>query len=63
MLGIVAWKGWLVWCVLLFFVIGRKHPPTMDDYRPLDTPRKVIGWVALILFVLTFTPNPFQLNF
>ncbi len=62
-LGIVAWQGWLLWCVLLLFVIGRKHPPTMDDYRPLDTTRKVIGWIALALFVLTFTPNPFQVSF
>jgi len=40
--------GWLVWCVLLLFVLGAKHPPTMDDYLPLDPGRKLIGWIALI---------------
>lgn len=60
LLGIIAWKGWLVWCVLLFFVMGTKHPPTIDDHIPLDNNRKVIGWISLVLFVLTFTPNPFQ---
>lgn len=62
-LGIVAWQGWLVWCVLLFFVMGIKHPPTLDEYQPLDNRRKWIGWIALILFALTFTPAPFQVSF
>lgn len=61
-LGIQAWQGWLIWCLLLLFVMGTKHPPTMDDHRPLDPRRKLIGWIALILFVLTFTPAPFSIN-
>jgi membrane-associated protease RseP (regulator of RpoE activity) len=61
-LGLVGWKGWVIWCVLLFFVMGTKHPPTMDDHRPLNTERKVIGWIALVLFVLTFTPVPFDIS-
>jgi membrane-associated protease RseP (regulator of RpoE activity) len=62
-LGIKAWEGWLVWCVLLIFVTGTKHPPTMDDYLPLDPGRKLIGWLALLLFILTFTPAPFMFKF
>lgn len=62
-LGIIAWKGWLIWCALLFFVMGTKHPPTLDEYIPLDRKRKIIGWIALVLFVLTFTPSPFQITF
>ncbi len=62
-LGIRAWQGWLIWCVLLLFVMGTKHPPTMDDYLPLDPRRKFIGWLALVLFVLTFTPVPFSFTF
>jgi membrane-associated protease RseP (regulator of RpoE activity) len=62
-LGIKAWQGWLIWCLLLLFLMGTKHPPTMDDHVPLDAGRKLIGWIALILFVLTFTPVPFAFNF
>jgi membrane-associated protease RseP (regulator of RpoE activity) len=62
-LGIEAWQGWLVWCVLLLFVMGTKHPPTMDDHLSLDKGRKLIGWTALVLFILTFTPVPFVFNF
>ena len=61
-LGIIAWQGWLIWCALLFFVMGTKHPPTMDEYLPLNTERKVIGWIALVLFILTFTPSPFHIT-
>lgn len=59
LLGLRAWAGWLIWCVLLLFVMGTKHPPTLDDVYPLDRNRKIIGWIALSLFILTFTPAPF----
>ncbi len=62
-LGVAAWKGWLVWCLLLFFLMGTKHPPTRDEYLPLNRGRKVIGWIALLLFILTFTPVPFHISF
>lgn len=63
LLGLRAWQGWLIWCILLLFVMGTRHPPTMDDIYPLDRRRKIIGWIALGLFVLTFTPAPFIINF
>ena len=62
-MGLFFWPGWLIWCVLLLFILGTKHPPTMDDHVPLDSGRKLIGWIALALFVLTFTPVPFSFNF
>ena len=61
-LGLIAWQGWLIWCALLFFVMGTKHPPTMDEYSSLDRKRKIIGWIALVIFVLTFTPSPFHIS-
>lgn len=54
-----GWIGWLIWYALLRYLITTKHPPTMDEYSPLDLKRKIIGWIALVLFVLTFTPSPF----
>ncbi len=56
-----GWLGWLIWYLLLRFLIRTIHPPTMDEYLPLNMERKVIGWTALVLFVLTFTPAPFQI--
>jgi membrane-associated protease RseP (regulator of RpoE activity) len=58
--GAFGWRGWLVWGVLIF-VLGTGHPPTMDEYRPLDPARRRLGWISLAVFVLTFTPTPFAL--
>jgi len=53
------WMGWLVWIALVLLIkIG--HPPTLNDQIPLDTKRKVIGWVAMLIFVLSFTPLPIK---
>lgn len=59
MIGSFGWPGWLLWFVILRFLIGTAHPPTLDEHQPLDRPRKIIGWVAVVIFILTFTPAPF----
>ncbi|UCD35618.1 MAG: site-2 protease family protein [Nitrospiraceae bacterium] len=58
-LGIVFWPGWLVWAVLML-VIGYRHPPVVYPHIQLDRKRKLIGWVSLAIFILTFTPVPVQ---
>ena len=56
-MGLLLWEGWIVWGVLLI-VLGFKHPPIVYTWAPLDPRRKVIGWISLAIFVLTFTPVP-----
>lgn len=53
-----SWSGWILWSLVLTRFIGLNHPPTGDDH-PLATGRKVYGWVAIAIFVITFTPIPF----
>jgi membrane-associated protease RseP (regulator of RpoE activity) len=57
-LGATGWVGWLVWAGILFFM-GINHPPVIYDWIPLDAKRKVIGWLTITVFVMTFTPVPF----
>ena len=57
----ILWPGWLVWAVLIIFVIKIKHPPTTYDWVPLDKRRKIMAYVALAIFILTFTPAPFTI--
>lgn len=57
-LGAVGWVGWLVWAVILIFM-GIHHPPVIYDWIPLDAKRKVVGWLTISVFVITFTPMPF----
>lgn len=49
--------GWFL--ILILLAIFRKHPPTMNDYVPLDRKRKILGIIVLVVFVLSFTPVPF----
>lgn len=58
--GVLGWKGWLLWGVLVL-LLGTGHPPTLDGPLPLDPHRRRVGWLSLAVFVLTFTPMPFQI--
>jgi membrane-associated protease RseP (regulator of RpoE activity) len=57
-LQIPGWEGWIVWALLLQFM-GLRHPRPINHWIELDRKRKVIGWIALAIFVITFTPIPF----
>jgi membrane-associated protease RseP (regulator of RpoE activity) len=60
-MGFLLWEGWIVWGVLLL-IIGSKHPPIIHADIPLDPQRKVIGWISLVIFILTFTPVPIMIR-
>jgi membrane-associated protease RseP (regulator of RpoE activity) len=59
--GLFYWQGWLVWTVVLLF-IGVRHPMTLDDSLPLSRRHVWLGWIALVMFILCFTPMPFNFN-
>jgi membrane-associated protease RseP (regulator of RpoE activity) len=54
----MASVGWILWSLILFFVIKLKHPEIYDP-TPLSSNRKILGWIMIIIFVLTFPPVPF----
>ena len=51
---------WLLYSFLAVRVIGVDHPAAMDD-TPLDLKRKVLGWLAILIFILCFSPAPLVL--
>ncbi len=59
-MGIAYWPGWVVWAVLLI-ILGISHPPVLYWESPLHSSRRKIGYISLIIFVLTFTPTPFTI--
>jgi len=59
LLGLYGWPGWFFWAILPL-IFGINHPPVMDSGVPLDRNRRIIGWISLAIFVLTFTPTPFM---
>ena len=58
-MGVLLWPGWVVWAVLMF-ILGYRHPPVVYPHIQLDRKRKFMGWVSLVIFILTFTPAPVQ---
>jgi len=53
-----GYSGFLVFGFLIGRVLGVYHPPT-DDVAPLNRTRQILGWLALLIFVLCFSPKPF----
>ena len=51
------WNGWWLWAALIFFM-GRRHAEPMDQITELDGKRKILGFIALVVFVLVFIPVP-----
>lgn len=60
-LGIFYWEGWGIWAILLL-ILGLKHPPVLYWESPLDPKRKLISFISLAIFVLTFIPTPFRID-
>jgi hypothetical protein len=57
-------KGYAEWLVFAFIIgrfLGIYHPPAIMD-QPLSSGRKILGWITLIVFVLSFSPRPFVIT-
>lgn len=52
-------EAWLFWLVLLF-LFGRIYAAPLDMITPMDTRRKWIAVLGLIVFIVTFVPIPFS---
>ncbi len=59
-LSAVGFTGWFVWLALIFFMIGPYHPPALDDVTRLDNRRRWIGYLMILIFILTFVPVPLR---
>lgn len=55
-----GYSGWLLFVFLIGRFIGVQHPPSEDE-QPLSSGRIILGWLALIIFILCFTPNPLEM--
>jgi Zn-dependent protease len=52
----------MVFAFLIGRFLGIEHPKAIVD-KPLDLKRKVIGWMGLVVFVISFTPKPLYVEF
>lgn len=56
LLGFV-WQGWWLWAALIYF-LNRRHAELLDEITPLDSRRRVIALITILLFFLVITPVP-----
>lgn len=59
MMGLFLWSGWLLWAGLIFLT-GLRHAAPLNDVTPLDRGRWWIAAGALVIFLLTFIPQPLR---
>lgn len=55
-----GYSGWLLFAFLIGRFVGIQHPPS-DIEEKLSPTRVILGWLALLIFVLCFTPNPLEI--
>jgi membrane-associated protease RseP (regulator of RpoE activity) len=51
------WAGWWVWLVLAA-IMRPFHPAVIDKTTAVDFRHRMIGWIAVLLFIVTFAPLP-----
>lgn len=56
----IGFFGWFVWLGLIIFVLGPFHPPALDDVTKLDRNRRLVGYLVIAIFILTFVPTPLR---
>jgi len=57
---VTGYSGWLLFAILIGRMMPVAHPPTEIEDR-LTTGRKILGWIALVIFVLCWTPRPIDI--
>jgi hypothetical protein len=59
--GVAGFQEWLFFGFLIGRVLGVYHPAAPVE-APLGTTRKVLGWLALVIFILCASPAPFVIE-
>jgi membrane-associated protease RseP (regulator of RpoE activity) len=56
-----GYSGWLFFGLIVGRLLGVHHPPS-DIEEPLDIRRQILGWICLLIFILSFSPQPLILT-
>ncbi len=59
--SIEGYSGWLVFAFVISRFVGIYHPPAPIE-EPLDLNRQILGWLSLLIFIISFSPAPIVIN-
>ena len=51
--------GWILWIILTLLLLMIAHPPVQKTHE-LTVNEKIIGWVCMVIFIVTFIPVPIR---
>ncbi|MBN2158005.1 MAG: site-2 protease family protein [Spirochaetes bacterium] len=54
------WWGWIIWIVLTLLILMVAHHEVPEG-ETLSVAEKIIGWVCIIILILTFVPVPLKI--
>lgn len=54
------WNGWLFWAFLIM-LFGFQHPRLIDESILLENKHKIMGYITIFIFIITFMPIPFEI--
>lgn len=57
----MGYEGWLLFGFILGRFLGVSHPPVQED-APLSSGRKALGWVAILVLIVSFSPKPLEVK-
>jgi membrane-associated protease RseP (regulator of RpoE activity) len=57
-----GYQGWLLFGFIIGRFLGTAHPKALDEQTPLSPFRQFLGWLALLIFLLCFSPTPFVIS-
>jgi len=52
-----GYLGWLIWTLLIVYLVRVEHPPVVRE-EPLTPPRRLLGYAAIVIFLLCFSLQP-----
>jgi membrane-associated protease RseP (regulator of RpoE activity) len=55
--GFLLHPNWFIWAFFILFG-GLRHPPPLNDLSNIGWPRKILGLMTVILFILIIIPVP-----
>jgi membrane-associated protease RseP (regulator of RpoE activity) len=54
----MLYTGWFMIAIIILLFVGTQHQPPLNEYSALDIRRKILGVLALVIFIICFAPIP-----